>query len=499
MKKEILLLYIFFHSFSLFGQGYNHQWLLGSFNFPQDPKGRMFIDSNNYNIVTEYRKMPFKGTQGNIGDTNGNLLMSSNGVWIADASNDTMMNGSGLNPNGITSSWSFGLPLTANNMFLPFPGNSEKYMLVHHTATQISSGFLPALELYSSTIDITQNGGNGSVISKNNIIFQDTLGWGIGACRHSNGLDWWVVMMKDSSDIVVKVLIDSLNNNSISSQSLSYSPIPHAAASQLVFSQDGRKFISSTYDNYIDQNSYIILADFNRCSGMFNNVNSIQLSIGSYLNGLAFSPSGEFAYACTSTEIFQINTTTLTYDTVAVYDGFISPPNSTCCPSTFWNMYLAADGRIYITSGSSVRHFSVINFPDSAGLACDVQQHSVFIGNYAHLRAVPNHPNYYLGCDTTLGCTCLITGINEVHEHDFRFSVSPNPTSGQINVVYLLPQNKNGKLEVFDVTGRKVHAITLPPWSTLQMVDLSFLGDGIYNVTISSEHSRVGNKIVLIK
>ncbi len=499
MKWISIVLFIMIVSRCSFGQGQNHQWLLGSFNFPQDPKGRMFIDSNSINIVPENRKMPFKGTQGNICDANGNFLMSSNGIWIADATNDTMMNGNGLNPNGITSSWSFGLPMIANNMFLPFPGNPDKYLLMHHTATQFSSSFLPALELYSSTIDITQNGGYGSVTSKNNIIFQDTLGWGIGACRHSNGLDWWVVMMKDSSDIVFKVLVDSLNNASISTQSLGYNPIPHAASSQLVFSQDGSKFISSTYDNYIDQNSYLILADFNRCSGIFDNVNSIQLSSGSYLNGLAFSPSGEFAYACTSTEIFQIHTSTLTYDTVAVYDGFISPPTSTCCPTTFYNMFLAPDGRIYITSGSSVRHVSVIDYPDSAGVACNVQQHGIFIGNYAHLRSVPNHPNYYLGCDSTLGCPCLITGLEDAHVHDFKFTISPNPTLGQIKVIYVLPQNKNGTLEVIDITGRCVYALSLPPWSTLQTVDLSSLVDGIYNVMITSENSRVTEKVVMIK
>ena len=80
------------------GQGYNHQWLLGSYNLLQDPKGRMFIDSNSVAFATEFRKMAFKGTEGNICDVNGNFLMSSNGIWIANSTNHTMMNGSGLNP-----------------------------------------------------------------------------------------------------------------------------------------------------------------------------------------------------------------------------------------------------------------------------------------------------------------------------------------------------------------------------------------------------------------
>jgi hypothetical protein len=164
-----------------------------------------------------------------------------------------------------------------------------------------------------------------------------------------------------------------------------YLPVQYGNIAQPTFNSQGDKFIATTYDNPIDRNSFIIISDFNRCSGVFNNTQTIQLTSGSYIFGVSFSPNGEFAYACTETEIFQVNTTTLAVDTVAIYDGFISPPSSTCCPSTFFNMYLAADGKIYITSGSGVRHFSVINYPDNAGMACDVQQHAVFIGNYAHL------------------------------------------------------------------------------------------------------------------
>ncbi|MBK8413241.1 MAG: hypothetical protein IPL22_01220 [Bacteroidetes bacterium] len=44
------------------------------------------------------RKIPFSDTQGNISDENGDLLMSSNGYFIADATGDTMLNGANINP-----------------------------------------------------------------------------------------------------------------------------------------------------------------------------------------------------------------------------------------------------------------------------------------------------------------------------------------------------------------------------------------------------------------
>jgi hypothetical protein len=161
-------------------------------------------------------------------------------------------------------------------------------------------------------------------------------------------------------------------------------------------------------------------------------------------------------------------------------------------------MYLAADGKIYITSGSSVRHFSTINYPDSAGSACDVQQHSVFIGNFAHLRAIPNHPNYYLGCDTASSCICL-TGENEIHDHDFKLSIVPNPSAGILNIVYLLPHDENGFLKIYDVSGKEIYFQKLSPWSTLQQLDLTFLNDGLYICEISTTSIRSIKKLAIFR
>lgn len=135
------------------------------------------FDSSSYTHIPEFRKMSFKGTEATICDAQGDFLMSSNGIWIANANNDTMMNGSGLNPNGITSNWAFGLPLTYNNIILTYPGDTNKFVLFHHTATYVGI-YPPALELYYSVIDITGDGGLGDVTLKNQIAFSEYLGLG---------------------------------------------------------------------------------------------------------------------------------------------------------------------------------------------------------------------------------------------------------------------------------------------------------------------------------
>lgn len=480
------------------GQGLNHQWLMGSYLFLQDPKGRMFIDSNNYSITTEFRKMVFNGTEANICDSNGNFLMSSNGVWIANANNDTMMFGTGLNPNGITSSWPYGLPMVANNVFIPMQEDTDKYVLLHHSASTFNGTYYPVNDLFRTVIDLTLDGGLGGVILKNDLILNDTLNGGIAVCKHANGRDWWVVMNKDSSDIVFKILLNNNGVVSISSQHLNYSPLPWGNFAQLSFSLDGEKFCTTTYDPS-NLNSSIVICDFDRCSGVFSNSNTIPIAINSYLLGLSFSPSGQYIYACSSNNVFQIDVNTLIVDTVATYDGFISPPTSACCATDFWNMYLAANGKIYITSGSGVQHLHVINNPDSGGLACDVQQHAIDLIDYRQLRAVPNHPNYYLGCDTTLGCTCLTTSLKENAENDFHFRLYPNPVINNfLHIGYQLPQNKNGLFQIYDVTGKSVFKYGLPQWSNEQSFALPLLNNGIYVSVITSGSYRVSKKFAVI-
>jgi hypothetical protein len=454
----------------------------------------MIFDSTSYVHSTENRKMPFKGTEATICDAQGNFLMSTNGIWIANANNDTMLNGSGLNPGTGASSWVYGLPMINNALFIPFPGDTGKYLLIHHTQEQYGAGY-PAFQLYMTSIDILLDNGLGAVTAKNEIILEDTLNWGIGAVKHANGRDWWIIMVEQASSRIHKLLLSQFGV-SVSTQLLSNAHYSWFNASQIPFNNSGDRF-SYTANDSITQNSFIVTANFDRCSGNIYNDTAIQLTFGSYLWGTAFSASGNKLYACSSSRVFQIDTDSLTIDTVATYDGFISPPGQTCCATTFWNMYLAANGKIYITSGSGVQHLHEMNYPDSAGVACDVQQHSISLG-YAQLRAIPNHPNYNLGPVVGSVCDTLSVGLAEV-THDFHFSITPNPVSdGWVKLTYLLPQNKAGLLELYSITGQKVYGQTLPPWSTLQYVQLPELNNGMYSCVISSGQERTTKKMVVM-
>jgi len=496
-KKVFLgIILLFLKTTLIFSQGLNHSWLLGY--WPDGYlKGRMLFDASSNSYSTEMRKMQFWGTEGNISDANGNFLMSSNGVWIANANNDTMMNGAGLNPNSFTSAWSDGLLIPYGNLIIPYPGDSSKYVLIHQTGDSLNN--VPSTELYYSIIDMQLDGGLGGLYSKNNVIFQDTIGWGISACKHANGRDWWVVAIKDTSDIIYKILFTPSGIQSITTQNLNV-PYAWGNASQLTFSPDGTKFTYSYYDALINRD--IFLFNFDRCNGMFSNPQIIDITDGHVGFGLAFSSSSRYLYATSSANIFQINTDTsniqASLQIVAQNDTFHSPvPNGFV--TDFFLMYLAADGKIYITSGNSVQHLHFINYPDSAGMACDVQQHAINLGIWS-FRAVPNHPNYYLGCDTTSGCACLTTTLEEINNHYFKLSISPNPSNGSFKIIYLFPQNQKGRLEIYDVNGKRIYDMNLPPWSTMQNISLpSTIADGMYNCVLNSGNSRMNKKLVVIR
>ncbi|MBK8875719.1 MAG: T9SS type A sorting domain-containing protein [Bacteroidetes bacterium] len=93
------------------------------------------------------------------------------------------------------------------------------------------------------------------------------------------------------------------------------------------------------------------------------------------------------------------------------------------------------------------------------------------------------------------------TNINDPPEHDFRFKVFPNPVmDGNIKIMYLLPQNKSGRLEIFDINGRRVYEMNLPHWSTMQQISLpESISSGVYNCMITSGGERGSKKLVVYK
>ena len=367
--KWIFHFALLFSTFDCSAQGRTYNWLLG-----YQSKSRMTFTDTSYSVINEIRTIPFRATEGNISDENGNLLMSSNGIFISDATGDTMQGGGGLNPNLFTDDWSdWGLPIPYGNIILTMPDDSNRYVLFHQTGNYNAISPLSSTEIYFSVIDISLNGGLGEVISKNNIALNGLFGWGMAACKHSNGRDWWIIALSDSATVAYKFLLTPDTIMFVNQQNLSIQGFS-GFGGEPTFSPDGEKFAFAcgNGDGITGYwSSRVQLFDFDRCDGSFDLDTVIDYSDGNVGLGTAFSSNSKYLYFSTTEHIYQINADTSdigsTFQLVATNDTFYSPvfPFQT----NFLFMYLAANGKIYITSGNGVLHLHEIDYPDSAGTA----------------------------------------------------------------------------------------------------------------------------------
>ena len=209
-KSLIHLILFVVLSVSVFAQGQTYNWLLGHHYSALSFEGRISFTDTSYNVIPEQRTIPFIGTEGNISDENGNLLMSSNGIFIADATGDTMQNGSGLSPGAYANAFSDGFGIPQGALIIPKPNSTNLYYLFHNSADGYSQPIPNSISynFYVTTIDMNGNGGLGSVISKNISLLTDSMNPGkIASTKHANGRDWWVMIHRVNTNKFYKFLV----------------------------------------------------------------------------------------------------------------------------------------------------------------------------------------------------------------------------------------------------------------------------------------------------
>lgn len=404
-------------------------------------------------------------TSANISDSLGDLLLYTNGYYIADASGDTMLNGSGLNPSNYTSDIGNGLWIPQADLILPKPDDPSIYYLFHSTVDDLVN--ITSRYLYLTTIDMSLNGGLGAVVSKNQILIDDTLNIGkITAVKHGNGRDWWVFCHKVDSDTFFRLLVTP---GGISAPVLvSGGSTRPADGGQVAFSPDGSRFASYSMVDDFD------LLDFDRCEGTFSNARHVVLPGNDFAGGVAFSPNSQLVYLTSITEIHQFDATASTSSDlaaskieVAQWDSFYSPAPPAA--TLFFLAQLAPDGKIYVSTGNGTFHMHLINEPDVAGLGCSIAQHALALPYY-NSDGLPNHPNYHLGPLSGSPCDTLGSGISE-RTPPLHLSAFPNPNNGTFTLSYPA-QSVVGELEVRDLSGRLVLRERLPQWSQVHRVQL---------------------------
>ncbi|MGR6087227.1 MAG: T9SS type A sorting domain-containing protein [Arcticibacter sp.] len=449
----------------------------------------LIFPNNVAQLDTHSRPMWFMYTNAAISNDTGQLLFYTNGVYIANALDDTMINGSGLNPSFYTTQFSnIGLRLPQANVIIPVPGNSNYYYLFHLTE-DIPSPLYKPLYLYKSIIDILGDNGYGEVIDKNNVLINDTLYPGaLTLTRHANGRDWWLLVPRWGSDIGYYTLL--ITPDTIQQTNYQTFPFDGLQGGQACFSPDGSKYIISYWWG-------VAFFEFNRCSGMLTFIDHKYFGGNIFCLGASISPNSKFAYVTLGgNEILQYDLTAsnivASEQVVATYDGFQAPAGWN---TNFWMHQIGPDGKIYINTTSTTMTLHTIESPDSASFACNVQQHSILLPKFN--ATLPNFPNYRLGALPGSPCDTL-TGVSYIPLHEFKFRVYPNPNNGVFQIEYQLPQNKPGLIEILDINGKLLWSRNLPAWSTTQKIFVEDrLPQGFYFIRLTSDKSISTQKLII--
>ena len=472
-------------------QGINNLWTMGYDNGSVG-WGGTDVNFNSGNPDTSYklRALNFGLTCANICDQNGNLLFCTNGFSVSDASDSVMQNGYGLYISPYESNDTMmGRGVLQSSIIIPDPADSMKYYLFHEAieiyVASASGASIYPIALYYSVIDMSLNGGLGAVTLKNIPLLMDTLASGqITACKHANGRDWWLIVPECGRPNYYMYLISPIGIQLISQQTIGIRDYTYG---QCAFSPDGSKYA------YYHWYSGLEVFDFDRCAGTFSN--PVHVTNVDTVNqsgwGLAFSPDGKKIYVDSGMNLFQfdLNNPNLSssQQTVATWDGFFDIyPFAT----GFAFLQLAPDGKIYISTGSSTHYLHCIEYPDSAGLSCNVQQHFLELPTWNY-NTFPNHPNYFLGplagiCDTVLA-------IEDDLSNDGGPAIYPNPFVNELTI-NSNSQHEFTELEVYNNFGALILKSNLRD-DVNKMITASW-APGLYTLLLKNGKSFVTRKLL---
>ncbi|MBL0339589.1 MAG: T9SS type A sorting domain-containing protein [Bacteroidetes bacterium] len=144
-------------------------------------------------------------------------------------------------------------------------------------------------------------------------------------------------------------------------------------------------------------------------------------------------------------------------------------------------------------------NLSVINYPDSAGSACDFSPFSFYLGGNETYWGLPNNPEYDLGaldgspCDTLVG----IQQIPNTVPPALHVYYHPTWEKAFINAEHL--KGHSGKLMLYNLQGQMIYEEQIKIQNGYYTKDLSMIGKakGMYMVVVETEQERVVKKFVI--
>lgn len=514
MKSVAGIIFILLTTVSLYGQNFKGDvWCFGDsagidWSVPSNPS--TFISMN-------------KGRSGTVSlcDSNNQLLIYAG--YLSDGTSQTrcrvnnrfhqkLLNGDSI----------FFEPLYHSILCIPHPVNDSVAFLF----TNIVVNGIDPFGLYYSIINFKAMNDSGIITQKNIQLNNLPAFDGLAAVRHGNGRDWWVIF-KDYDPtppftLSNKFYIYLVNENGPTlHHTQNVGALFYENGGHLFFNSEGSKIYICSWGGVIE---YI---DFNRCTGFFSDPIVIEPARNAqpypYYNSLALSPDETKLYVTAYSQLntlggtdsiyqYDLTATNISASKTHIYGapntnigiGSISkaPDDKLYVAAAFENYYPYQDTsyNVYNTN------LSVINQPDSLGLACDFQPFSFYLGGARTYYGLPNNPDYELGAWVGSPCDTLTVSLSPnpgdpspSEERGAWMQAWFNQEWNMIHVNASKLKGKSGVLRLFDVEGRvvyekKIDVISGGYFTT--EIGMNGIAAGVYIISISTEKEKLQRKIL---
>lgn len=505
MRKIVIILLLLLNYACAKGQMHDANWVISTGLNGTNTLLHFTQGSTVPSAVSTNSTIPVIITNASISDAQGNLLFFTNGIHVYDR-NFQIIPGCIISTPYSAQLVTTGLDMWNSFVFLPYPNDSNKYLLFYVTPEQIfvnlpqcTNGAWSATHVYYTVLDKTLNGGNGGVVIANQVAVADTFAKfsGLGVTKHANGRDWWILIKEACNDSYKRILFGDTGIKLVASQSigpvfnnLGYVAIPR-------FAPDGSIF------SLVSNGAMMTLYNFDRCTGLLSS--PIFLTDTNFLQ--EFSPNSLVLYRASlpsgsktsQYDLSLYNQPGAVQNSLRFVDTDLMDTASCSGPGSIMGSAgaaqspaLAPNGKIYWGHTGGKCNLSVINYPDSLDTLCQMEMNTVLLPN-PHNGALPYFPNYRLGPLPGSGCDSL-TSVHELQAQDI--SLYPNPASDRVQIS--ASRALNGALiTLFNVQGQQLLQQT-PGFGTTFEVQLpGSIKSGIYFIRIQSNEGVVTKKVVL--
>jgi hypothetical protein len=277
------------------------------------------------------------------------------------------------------------------SLFIPHPGNDSLIYLFTSGVTNNPYGF------YVTTINYKANNDSGIVVQKNFQLNNFPAYDALMGVRHGNGRDWWVIFQRYNTNFTTfyndyyLFLITPLGVSGPFIQNIG--SFHSTNLGHVVFSSNGSMFAN------VNPRGLIELLNFDRCTGLITSTIPIEQEPASgpyphWYSSCVFSPDDSKLYIVEYSQTsapsylwqFDLMSSNIALSKLLI-DSFLDPNMGVS------QLRLAPDNKIYLSAADEGFGWpypdtstafttlqqppeSVINQPDSLGVACDFQPFS---------------------------------------------------------------------------------------------------------------------------